>query len=73
MNYLAGVLLILVVAVSSTLANADNPKTGDQGICSWYGAEGEIPPGHPTACNEGFDRFAMKVAHKSLSCGPDFV
>ncbi|ODM86835.1 RlpA-like protein [Orchesella cincta] len=51
------------------MANADNPKTGDQGICSWYGAEGEIPPGHPTACNEGFDRFAMKVAHKSLPCG----
>lgn len=40
------------------------------GICSWYGAEGEIPPGWPTACNEPFDRFAMKAASwPELPCG----
>jgi rare lipoprotein A len=40
------------------------------GICSWYGAEGEIPPGWPTACGEPFDRFAMKAASwPELPCG----
>ncbi|ODM88239.1 RlpA-like lipoprotein [Orchesella cincta] len=42
---------------------------GESGQCSWYGAAGEIPQGHPTACGEGFDRFALKVAHKTLPCG----
>ncbi|ODM88241.1 RlpA-like lipoprotein [Orchesella cincta] len=42
---------------------------GETGECSWYGAEGEIPQGWPTACGEGFDRFAMKAAHKTLPCG----
>lgn len=38
-------------------------------MCSWYGADGEIPPGHPTASGEPFDRFAMKAAHKTLPFG----
>ncbi|CAL8093106.1 unnamed protein product [Orchesella dallaii] len=42
---------------------------GESGQCSWYGADGQIPPGHPTACGEGFDRYALKVAHKTLPCG----
>lgn len=38
-------------------------------MCSWYGADGEIPPGYPTASGEPFDRFAMKAAHKTLPFG----
>ncbi|CAL8128793.1 unnamed protein product [Orchesella dallaii] len=42
---------------------------GESGECSWYGAEGEIPPGHVGPCDTVFDRFAMEVAHKTLPCG----
>ncbi|CAL8128784.1 unnamed protein product [Orchesella dallaii] len=47
-----------------------NPSPGgESGICSWYGAEGEIPPGHMGPCDTIFDPFAMEVAHKTLPCG----
>ncbi|WP_233262320.1 septal ring lytic transglycosylase RlpA family protein [Vitiosangium sp. GDMCC 1.1324] len=36
---------------------------------TWYGAEGEIPQGWPTASGEGFDRWALKAAHNSLPFG----
>ncbi|ODM86837.1 RlpA-like lipoprotein [Orchesella cincta] len=42
---------------------------GESGECSWYGAEGEIPPGHIGPCNTEFNRFALEVAHKTLPCG----
>ncbi|CAL8128787.1 unnamed protein product [Orchesella dallaii] len=42
---------------------------GESGMCSWYGAEGEIPLDFVGPCNTVFDRFAMEVAHKTLPCG----
>jgi rare lipoprotein A len=42
---------------------------GESGICSWYGAEGEIPQGYILPSNEGFDRFAYTAAHKTLPFG----
>lgn len=41
----------------------------ESGLCSWYGAEGEIPPGYVLPSGETFDRFAMKAAHKTLPFG----
>lgn len=41
----------------------------ETGMCSWYGAEGEIPPGFVLPSGEIFDRFAMKAAHKTLPFG----
>lgn len=41
----------------------------ESGQCSWYGAEGEIPPGFILPSGEPFDRFAMKAAHKTLPLG----
>ncbi|KAG4071401.1 hypothetical protein HA402_011555 [Bradysia odoriphaga] len=41
----------------------------ESGQCSWYGAEGEIPPGFVLPSGETFDRFAMKAAHKTLPFG----
>ncbi|CAG7836279.1 unnamed protein product [Allacma fusca] len=57
-------LLILILGLVS-----ENLGQSGGGICSWYGAEGEIPPGWPTACGNGFDRFAMAAAHPNLPCG----
>ena len=39
------------------------------GICSWYGAEGEIPEGWPTACGVPFSRYVIAAAHLTLPCG----
>ncbi|QRN97320.1 hypothetical protein JRI60_51700 [Archangium violaceum] len=36
---------------------------------TWYGAEGEIPEGWPTASGEPFSRWALKAAHNSLPFG----
>ena len=36
---------------------------------TWYGAEGEIPEGWPTASGEPFHRMALKAAHNSLPFG----
>lgn len=41
----------------------------ESGQCSWYGAEGEIPPGYVLPSGEIFDRFAMRAAHKTLPFG----
>ncbi len=38
-------------------------------MCSWYGAQGEIPEGWPTACGHPFSRWIPRVAHKTLKCG----
>lgn len=44
--------------------------SGESGICSWYGAPGEIPEGWPTGCQgHKFHRMAMAAAHKTLPCG----
>jgi len=44
---------------------------GTLAVCSatWYGAEGEIPEGWPTASGEPFHRFALAAAHNSLPFG----
>lgn len=49
-------------------ADADR---GTLAVCNatWYGAEGEIPEGWPTASGEPFHRFAMAAAHNSLPFG----
>jgi len=57
------VITAVVALVTISLVNAES------GICSWYGAEGEIPEGWPTACGEPFSRFAYAAAHKTLPCG----
>lgn len=36
---------------------------------TWYGAEGEIPEGWPTASGEPFSRWALRAAHNSLPFG----
>ncbi len=41
----------------------------ERGDCSWYGADGEIPPGYPTASGQGFNRFAMAAASKTIPFG----
>jgi rare lipoprotein A len=46
-----------------------NLSAVEEGVCSWYGAEGEIPEGQPTACGDQFSRYAMTAAHKTLPCG----
>lgn len=45
--------------------------SGTMAVCSatWYGAEGEIPEGWPTASGEPFHRFALAAAHNSLPFG----
>ncbi|SDY79631.1 rare lipoprotein A [Lysobacter sp. yr284] len=46
-------------------------QSGTMAVCSatWYGAEGEIPEGWPTASGEPFHRFALAAAHNSLPFG----
>jgi rare lipoprotein A len=46
-----------------------NLSAVEEGVCSWYGAQGEIPEGWPTACGNQFSRNAMTAAHKTLPCG----
>ncbi len=46
-----------------------NLSAVEEGVCSCYGAEGEIPEGQPTACGDQFSRNAMTAAHKTLPCG----
>jgi len=42
----------------------------ERGICSYYGDEGEIPPGWPTACGQPFDRMSMTAATwPDVPCG----
>lgn len=41
----------------------------ESGVASWYGAQGEFPPGQLTANGEVFDWFAMTAAHKTLPFG----
>jgi hypothetical protein len=47
------------------------PQGGPIATCNatWYGAEGEIPEGWPTASGEPFHRMALKAAHNSLPFG----
>jgi hypothetical protein len=47
------------------------PQAGPIATCNatWYGAEGEIPEGWPTASGEPFHRMALKAAHNSLPFG----
>lgn len=43
----------------------------ESGKCSFYGAVGEVPEGHPTYCGE-FHRLAMDTAHwnvPNMPCG----
>lgn len=49
--------------------NPNDSFSVESGICSYYGAENEIPPDHIGPCNNKFDRWAMKAAHKTLPCG----
>lgn len=46
-------------------------QSGTLAVCNatWYGAEGEIPEGWPTASGEPFHRFALAAAHNSLPFG----
>ncbi|ODM86958.1 hypothetical protein Ocin01_19722 [Orchesella cincta] len=40
---------------------------GESGECSWYGAEGEIPPGHIGPCNTEFNRFALESSSQDTA------
>lgn len=40
-----------------------------KGKATWYGAEGEIPPGSFTASGEIFDRNAMTAASNTIPFG----
>jgi len=52
-----------------------NPGGGSgRGECSWYGADGEIPPGSYTSCGNIFNRDSMAAAQlaglsKRYPCG----
>ncbi|KAJ6632935.1 Endolytic peptidoglycan transglycosylase RlpA, partial [Pseudolycoriella hygida] len=50
-------------------SNNNQGHAQESGMCSWYGAEGEIPHGFVLPSGETFDRFAMKAAHKTLPFG----
>ncbi|SDX74519.1 septal ring lytic transglycosylase RlpA family protein [Lysobacter enzymogenes] len=58
-------------AQSSPLQPQPPLAAGTLAVCSatWYGAEGEIPEGWPTASGEPFHRFALAAAHNSLPFG----
>lgn len=60
-----------VCAQSLPYVPADDAGSGTMAVCSatWYGAEGEIPEGWPTASGEPFHRFALAAAHNSLPFG----
>jgi len=61
---------LLVVTVLALFQFSQTFAQSRTGICSWYGAEGEIPPGWPTACGAPFDRYAMAAASwPELPCG----
>ncbi len=50
-------------------AKASEVHTMATCVASWYGAEGEIPEGWPTASGEPFSRWALKAANNSLPFG----
>lgn len=70
---------VLAALAASASAPAQPPllqpqvaaQSGTMAVCSatWYGAEGEIPEGWPTASGEPFHRFALAAAHNSLPFG----
>ncbi|WP_206413064.1 septal ring lytic transglycosylase RlpA family protein [Lysobacter enzymogenes] len=69
----AGALAASATAFAQTAPLQPQPPlaAGTLAVCSatWYGAEGEIPEGWPTASGEPFHRFALAAAHNSLPFG----
>ncbi|QRK06173.1 hypothetical protein JQX13_39605 [Archangium violaceum] len=62
-------LVGLTGTLVATPANASQMGTLATCNATWYGAEGEIPEGWPTASGEPFSRWALKAAHNSLPFG----
>ena len=62
-------LLGLTGILVAPSANASQENALATCNATWYGAEGEIPEGWPTASGEPFSRWALKAAHNSLPFG----
>ncbi|WNG31323.1 hypothetical protein F0U62_03480 [Cystobacter fuscus] len=62
-------LLGLTGTLAAPPVNAFQEGTLATCNATWYGAEGEIPEGWPTASGEPFSRWALKAAHNSLPFG----
>jgi rare lipoprotein A len=62
-------LLGLTGSLATPSANASQVSTLATCNATWYGAEGEIPEGWPTASGEPFSRWALKAAHNTLPFG----
>ncbi|MCP2163598.1 septal ring lytic transglycosylase RlpA family protein [Goodfellowiella coeruleoviolacea] len=64
----SGVLSLSSAGVATAAAEPAHVQMSITATCNatWYGADGEIPPGSHTASGEIFDRYAMTAAHRSL-------
>lgn len=66
-----GVVGLGVALLTPKAEASQTPLAGTIKTCkaTWYGAQGEIPEGWPTASGEPFHRMALKAAHNSFPFG----